>query len=733
MIVSIVAATGSDFPPLEVSTPAISELPCAPQAGSPGTFADEAEAAIEYLDRGYAPIPLDGPRTKTVTRPNWPAERYTSADASKFFGRNIGLLAGTPSGGLADADCDCPEAIRAAAVLLPRTGMVSGRAGAPRSHLFFRCDPLPRSTSYSDPEGKGAHLKGMIVELRTGRNAAGDKGEQTVVPPSTHPSGETVVWHQFDEPARIAAAELEASVGAVAAAAPLARHWPKGRRHDAAMALSGGLLRLPAWDIPRVERFVRAVCAAAEDEEVQDRTACVRDTAGKLQDAKQATGWDRLSESVGGQIVAKVREWLGIHDRGPRTGPSVDVGQWVPFPTRALPPVPRVYVEAAAAAFGCDPAYAALPLLAVLGGAIGTTCRVRLKNDWLEPPAVWAAAIGLSGATKSPPHRDIEEMTQDVNDRLAESNLQAAASHATLIEEREALLETGVEVGPEPAPPAERTFTVADITIEALTVVLGQNPRGVTVVRDELAGWIGGFARYGTKAGASEVPNWLQLFSAGTIDYRRKTGEPKTVRVRGVAVSVCGTTQPDIIARAMTPELRAAGLFARLLVTYPPLRQRVWSEHVIPSEARRAVVELLGRGGDARLVLVRPGQPRHRRRGGGRGPRLGVGRSRRTARGRMPATRVSSGRRVRAGCHNRRFASCRQCRRYRPPRTDQPRGVRTITQSIDVITELVLKNLRGFMPSTSMRIKAPVVFPSSVPTRWEARICLPSGEGTAVS
>jgi len=63
MIVSIVAATGSDFPPLEVSTPATSGLPCAPRAAPLGTFADEAEAAIEYIDRGYAPVPLDAPRT----------------------------------------------------------------------------------------------------------------------------------------------------------------------------------------------------------------------------------------------------------------------------------------------------------------------------------------------------------------------------------------------------------------------------------------------------------------------------------------------------------------------------------------------------------------------------------------------------------------------------------------------------------------------------------------------
>ncbi len=42
--------------------------------------------------------------------------------------------------------------------------------------------------------------------------------------------------------------ELLARVGKIAAASILARHWPEeGGRHDAALALAGGLLRL-GWE-----------------------------------------------------------------------------------------------------------------------------------------------------------------------------------------------------------------------------------------------------------------------------------------------------------------------------------------------------------------------------------------------------------------------------------------------------------------------------------------------------
>src|SRR5262249_37066428 len=95
--------------------------------------------------------------------------------------------------------------------------------------------------------------------------------------------------------------------------------------------------------------------------------------------------------------------------------------------------------------------------------------------------------------------------------------------------------------------------------------------------------------------GASDLPRWLQLHHAGTINYTRKTGDPerREVRVRGVGVSVTGTIQPKVLARVLTEEFRASGFLARLLLAMPPWRKRQWTEAEIDEPTRSAFAGLL--------------------------------------------------------------------------------------------------------------------------------------------
>src|SRR5262245_2406610 len=104
------------------------------------------EAAAWYLDRGRHPVPLR-PRTKIPVLDKWQTLRHTPADLDRLFPKgtphNIGILDGEPSGGLLDADLDCRGAIIAGRHLLPPTGMVSGRRGAPWSHWWYVADDPP--------------------------------------------------------------------------------------------------------------------------------------------------------------------------------------------------------------------------------------------------------------------------------------------------------------------------------------------------------------------------------------------------------------------------------------------------------------------------------------------------------------------------------------------------------------------------------------------------------------
>jgi hypothetical protein len=100
-----------------------------------------------------------------------------------------------------------------------------------------------------------------------------------------------------------------------AAAALLAKYWPdKGRRHDAALALAGGLLAA-VWTPDFIRRFMSAVCAAAKDDEERDRLAAVDSTIERNAAGENTTGWTTLTENLKGdgkKIVKRIKEWLGI-------------------------------------------------------------------------------------------------------------------------------------------------------------------------------------------------------------------------------------------------------------------------------------------------------------------------------------------------------------------------------------------------------------------------------------
>lgn len=77
-------------------------------------------------------------------------------------------------------------------------------------------------------------------------------------------------------------------------------------------------------------------------------------------------------------------------------------GAYWPFPVHALPEPVRSFVSEGAKTLGCDASFIALPLLAALAAAIGTTRRIQLKRSWTEPAVLWTAVVSDSGTLKSP-------------------------------------------------------------------------------------------------------------------------------------------------------------------------------------------------------------------------------------------------------------------------------------------------------------------------------------------
>jgi hypothetical protein len=144
---------------------------------------------------------------------------------------------------------------------------------------------------------------------------------------------------------------------------------------------------------------------------------------------------------------------------------------------------------------------------------------------------------------------------------------------------------------------------VDDFTTEALGPILEANPKGVLVLKDELAGLINGLNQY--KGGRGHDRQVLLSLWSGfdlMID-RKKGGGP--VYVRRPFAAIAGGIQPGVLERLRGSDRRPVaddGLLDRLLFAYPEPRKLAaedWGE--LPDAARAGWDAVL-----TRLAGLRP-------------------------------------------------------------------------------------------------------------------------------
>jgi hypothetical protein len=267
------------------------------------------ESARKFINRGWSVVPVL-PKSKRPVAEAWQHLRIVADDVDRYFPgeENVGVLLGEPSNGLTDIDLDANEAVRLAPEFLPTTPCRFGRAGKQSSHWLYQVHSAVKTTRFEDPDQTDASRTAMLLELRS-------TGTQTVVPPSTHPSGEPIEWDTDNEPATVAAEDLVAAVHRLAIAAALGRHWPaQGARHEAALAAAGLLLR-GELDADLVTRIITGAARVAGDAEWHERERDVRDTASRLAEGRPVTAGRRLPDLLAGNgmlVVQRLTKWIAI-------------------------------------------------------------------------------------------------------------------------------------------------------------------------------------------------------------------------------------------------------------------------------------------------------------------------------------------------------------------------------------------------------------------------------------
>jgi Protein of unknown function (DUF3987)/Bifunctional DNA primase/polymerase, N-terminal len=552
--------------------------------------ATSLDAVLDYRRRGWAIVPIPAGE-KAPRIPDWPKLRLQEDDLPAHFSnsKNVGVILGVASNGLVDVDLDCPEALAVADFFLAQTSSVFGRPSKSRSHRLYRCEPLPVPRKFSAPDGA------TLAELRA-------NGQQTLVPPSTHPSGETISWNENEDPAGVNADDLHRAVSKLAAAALLARHWPQpGQRHNVALALAGMLIR-GGWAESETENFVRVVAAAAGDEESHERMRDGLSTARQLRAGKAATGAPTLAQIVGSAIVERVRDWLGFYTRI-HASKAIDWSDPVPLGDELrsvcaldfefLPQSFRPLIEDISERMQAPPDYAAAAVIVALAGCVNRRAVILPKREdpWQVVPNLWGAIVAPPGMMKSPILRAMTQPLARIEEKWraeyesATSDFEGEKEAAELRYQawREQYKQAVKKGAPPPiqpdrtlSPPPQRRLVLTDATFEKLHEILSQNPAGVLVVRDELTGWLSELGRLGREG---ERAFFLQAWNGDSGFTVDRIGRGSTY-VPACCVSLLGNIQPARLRSYLSDAIEGGptddGLFQRFQILVWPDPPRVW-------------------------------------------------------------------------------------------------------------------------------------------------------------
>jgi hypothetical protein len=248
----------------------------------------------------------------------------------------------------------------------------------------------------------------------------------------------------------------------------------------------------------------------------------------------------------------------------------------------ALPAGWETWITAEATARACPRDYVAAGLIGAASAWIGNGRRIAGTAAWIEPPHLWFALIGAPSTGKTPALRPMKNASRKLErdseltwrDALASYERDAEAASAADKTWREQVGKATKENSTPPdrpkaaetpkKPPRPRVVTM-DTSTEELQQLLADNARGLLHLRDELAGWLGSFDRYGGKG--SDRGFYLECWNGDDYVSDRVKFNGVPLRIKHAALAIVGGMVPDRLRETLSDA--DDGLPARFIFIWP--------------------------------------------------------------------------------------------------------------------------------------------------------------------
>jgi len=230
------------------------------------------------------------------------------------------------------------------------------------------------------------------------------------------------------------------------------------------------------------------------------------------------------------------------------------------FPLEVFPKEIQYYIKENTEKLGLISDFMGSGVLWLASSVIGNSLNIQIKNGWTDNCTIWLACVASAGVGKTPSISAITKPLEKINQK--EQKLYAKQEnkyndYKFASKEEKKYLDEVKE-------PVNKQFLANDITLEALTGLLAQNPNGVGVLKDELNGWVQDMNKY---RDGSDLSFWLTSFNGGSYSSNRKTSG--NTFVDSPFVPVIGGIQPSILDELATSERQESGFMDRLLLSHP--------------------------------------------------------------------------------------------------------------------------------------------------------------------